>query len=173
MNKGLIILNTGNGKGKTTAALGLALRAAGQDMKVCFIQFIKGIETTGEAKACRSFAERIEFHVLGSGFSWEAESREEVAATALKAWEFARRKIMSGQYDMVILDEFTYLTTWGILPDDEVLNTLQTRPEGLHIVITGRNASKDLISAADLVTEMKEIKHPFSGGGKAVKGIEF
>jgi cob(I)alamin adenosyltransferase len=170
--KGLFIVFTGNGKGKTTAALGQALRMAGHKMRVCIIQFIKSMKNTGEAKALAALSESIEMHTIGSGFTWQSE-KAEVEAAARAGWELAREKISSNRYEMVILDEITYLLNEGILDKDEILEFLNNRPEELHIVITGRQASADLIEAADLVTEMREIKHPFQNGIKAGKGIEY
>jgi cob(I)alamin adenosyltransferase len=145
---------------------------AGHKMRVCIIQFIKSMKNTGEAKALASLSESIEMHTIGSGFTWESEEAT-VAAAARTGWELAQGKISSNQYDMVILDEITYLLNDGILDQNDVLNFLNNRPENLHIVITGRQASDGLIEAADLVTEMKEIKHPYQNGTKAGKGIEY
>jgi cob(I)alamin adenosyltransferase len=171
--KGLVLLFTGNGKGKTTAALGQALRAAGQGLKVCFIQFIKGSWQTGEEKALAHFKERIDFFVTGSGFTWQAEDRDKLIRETRKAFQFAGDKISSGEYDMVILDELTYLVKYGMVEEGEVVEMIRNRPETQHLVITGRDASDGLVAIADLVTEMREIKHPFSHGIKARKGIEF
>jgi cob(I)alamin adenosyltransferase len=171
-NKGLFIIFTGNGKGKTTAAIGQALRMAGHKMRVCIIQFIKSKKNTGEAKALAALSETVEMHTIGSGFTWQSEESE-VAAAARAGWQLAREKMSSSDYDMVILDEITYLLNDGILNQAEVLEFLNNRPEELHVVITGREASETLIEVADLVTEMKEIKHPFQNGIKAGKGIEY
>ncbi len=171
--KGLLIINTGNGKGKTTSALGLALRAAGNSMKVCIIQFIKGNKDTGEAKALARFSDLIEIHTLGSGFTWQARNPDEPRDAAHAAWKVAREKIAGNTFNMVILDEFTYALNLGYLEKDEVLCTILKRPPELHLVITGRDADADLMARADLVTEMREIKHPFQHGGKALRGIEF
>jgi cob(I)alamin adenosyltransferase len=170
--KGLFIIFTGNGKGKTTAAIGQALRMAGHTMRVCIIQFIKSKKNTGEAKALAALSESIEMHTIGSGFTWQS-TEAEVTAAARAGWELAKEKINSSRYDMVILDEITYLLNGGILNQAEVLEFLHNRPENLHIVVTGRQASETLIEAADLVTEMKEIKHPYQNGIKAGKGIEY
>jgi len=171
--EGLVIINTGNGKGKTTAALGQALRAAGHGMQICIIQFIKGQSRTGEALAIKkAFPEQIEFHVTGTGFSWQQE-KEKVEAAALAGWRLAQKKIMSDAFEMVILEELTYLMHLNILPEEEILAILRERPKRLHIVLTGRNASAGLIACADLVTEMREIKHPYKTGILAQKGIEF
>jgi cob(I)alamin adenosyltransferase len=170
--KGLFIVFTGNGKGKTTAAIGQALRMAGHKMRVCIIQFIKSKKNTGEAKALAALSETVEMHTIGSGFTWQSEESE-VAAAARSGWELAQKKMNSNDYDMVILDEITYLLNDGILDQAAVLDFLNNRPEELHVVITGRQASETLIELADLVTEMREIKHPFQNGIKAGKGIEY
>lgn len=171
--QGLVIINTGHGKGKSTAAFGQALRAAGQGLKVCIIQFIKGQAKTGEALAFASaFPDRIELHIAGTGFTWQQE-RETVKAAALAGWELARGKILSNAYDLIVLDEITYLIGFGIVPEEEVISLLRKRPKRLHLVITGRDAGPGLIDYADLVTEMCAIKHPFAKGIKAQKGIEF
>lgn len=171
--QGLIILYTGNGKGKTTAAFGQALRAAGHGLKVCVIQFIKGKWQTGEAKGIAQHGDLIAMHTIGTGFTWEAKDREEVTHAARAGWDLAKDKIMSDRYDMVILDEITYLVTYDIVSEEDVLDLLADRPDRLHIVLTGRAASPGLIAAADTVTEMKEIKHAFKSGVKARKGIEY
>ncbi|OGR06098.1 MAG: cob(I)yrinic acid a,c-diamide adenosyltransferase [Deltaproteobacteria bacterium RIFOXYD12_FULL_50_9] len=171
-NKGYLIIYTGNGKGKTCAALGQALRAAGHGLKVCIIQFIKANDATGEAKMLGALADQIELHVMGSGFTWQAGDGKELQEAASKGWRLAREKIQSDAFDMVILDELTYLPIHNLLPETEIIEFLQTRPERLHIVVTGRGASQKLIAAADLVTEMVEISHPYQQGFKARKGIE-
>ena len=171
--KGLTLINTGNGKGKTTAALGLALRAAGHNMRVCIIQFIKGGWQTGEAIALKKFQNQVDFHVMGSGFTWQAENLDEVIRQGRAAFDFARGKIDDNIYDMIILDELTYLVKYEIITENAVVGMINNRPSGLHLVITGRDAGEKMIAAADLVTEMREIKHPFSRGIKACAGIEF
>lgn len=173
MKKGLLIVNTGDGKGKTTAALGMAVRAAGHGMKVCFIQFIKGNWKYGELEAVKKFSDTIEFHVMGKGFTWESDDLEKDKIAARKAWDFAQKSLASGNYDLLVLDEFTYLLAYKIIDLQPVLETLANRPKDLHVVITGRKAPRELIAQADLVTEMKVIKHPFKEGIKAQKGIEF
>jgi len=170
---GLVLLHTGDGKGKSTAAFGQALRAAGQGLQVCIVQFIKGQFQTGEAKAFQALADKVEFHVKGSGFTWQQKDKEEVTRVARQAFDFAREKIMSGRYDMVVLDELTYLITYGMVDEAEVLDMIRCRPAGLHLVITGRDASEKLVAAADLVSEVRMIKHPYDAGVKAQKGIEF
>lgn len=172
--KGLILLYTGNGKGKTTAALGQVFRAAGHDLNAVIIQFIKNLENTGEIKAAKKiFAEHLEIHPMGTGFTWDSKDRDELQRAAEGGWSLAREKINSGDYAMVILDELTYALNYGLLDEDEIITFLKQKPESLHIIITGRDASDKLIALADLVTEMKEIKHPYHKGIKAMKGIEY
>jgi cob(I)alamin adenosyltransferase len=173
MKKGLIMINTGNGKGKTTAALGMAMRAAGQGMKTCFIQFIKGSWKYGEIEAIKKFAGTIDFHVMGKGFTWKSENMEEDRTAARTAWELAQKAIASKEYQLVILDELTYLLTYNMIGLDSVLNALAQKPSDLHVLITGRNAPQKLIEVADLVTEMQVVKHPLKNGIRAQKGIEF
>ncbi len=171
--KGLIIVNTGHGKGKTTAALGVLLRAWGRGMRPCVIQFIKQ-ETGawGEVRAAEKLG--IEWYKLGDGFTWLSKDMDETVAKALHAWEVAREKIASGEYDLIILDEFTYPLKYGWLDTNEVIAWLREhKPPDLHIIITGRDAPPELIEFADLVTEMRKIKHPFDQGIRAQPGIEF
>ena len=169
---GLLIVHTGNGKGKTTAALGILLRAAGRDMSVGMFQFIKSGETRyGEHIA----AERLGITItpLGDGFTWLSENIAEDRALAEKGWALCREAIIAGTYDVLILDELTYALTFGWLDTDEVLRTIRERPVGTHVVVTGRKASDALIAAADLVTEMNVIKHPYKEQGiGAQPGIE-
>jgi cob(I)alamin adenosyltransferase len=173
-NKGQILLYTGNGKGKTTAALGQALRAAGHDFKIVIIQFIKNMDNTGEVKAAKKiFADHLEIYPMGTGFTWNAKDKKELRQAAEKGWALAKDKINSGRYNMVILDELTYPLNYNLLDQDEVVEFLKQKPVPLHIIITGRDANDLLIDLADLVTEMKEIKHPYQKGVKATKGIEF
>lgn len=173
-HKGIIMLYTGNGKGKTTAALGQVLRAAGHGFKVAIIQFIKNVKNTGEIKAAKKiFADHLEIYPMGTGFTWDAKDMDELRSAAEKGWTLAREKILSGSYSMVILDELTYALNYGLLDQDAVLDFLKQKPEKLHIIITGRDASDKLIALADLVTEMREIKHPYQHGVKARKGIEY
>jgi cob(I)alamin adenosyltransferase len=173
-HKGLILLYTGDGKGKTTAALGQVLRAAGHGFKAAIVQFIKNMENTGEIKAAKKiFAEHLEIYPMGTGFTWNAKDREELRRAAEQGWSLAREKIQSGKYRMVILDELTYALNYGLLDQNEVIAFLEQKPAKLHIIITGRDASEKLIALADLVTEMREIKHPYKKGIKAMKGIEY
>jgi len=172
--KGLIIVHTGEGKGKSTSAYGLALRAAGNKMKVFVLQFMKGQWKTGERKAVESLSPWIEVVAIGDGFTWDTNDPEQDRRTASKAWNIVKPRLLSGEYQMVILDEINYVLGYGFLDEKEVLKTLQNKPASVHVVCTGRNASKELIEIADLVTEMKCLKHPFAEQGiPAQKGIEF
>jgi cob(I)alamin adenosyltransferase len=170
--QGLVIVNTGNGKGKTTAALGLLLRAWGRGMRVCMLQFIKARTANfGEEQAARKLG--VEMIPLGDGFTWNSQDIEKDRALAREGWALCREKIASGGYEIVIPDEITYCFTYGWLDVQEVIGVLRERPEGQHVVLTGRDAPEALIEFADLVTEMREIKHPFKDGVKAQRGIEF
>jgi cob(I)alamin adenosyltransferase len=173
MTKGLLIVNTGEGKGKTTAALGMVLRAWGRGFRICVIQFIK-TETGGwgEIKAAKKLG--IEWHATGDGFTWLSKDMDETTARAVRGWGIAKEKIASNQYDLIVLDEFTYALHFGWLDTREVLEWLRlNRPPGLHLVITGRSAPEALIEQADLVTEMRIIKHPYDQGIQAQPGVEF
>ncbi len=173
ITRGLVIVYTGDGKGKTTAALGLALRAHGQGLRVCVIQFIKDERGRwGERMA----TERLgwEWHTLGSGFVWDPAHQEEAHRRALAAWQLAQERIANGAFDLVVLDEFTYPLAFGWLEVDATLAWFaEHRPPTLHLVITGRGAPEALIAAADCVTEMRCVKHPYDAGIAAQKGIEF
>ena len=173
MSQGLLIVNTGNGKGKTTAALGQAFRAVGHGFRVCFLQFLKGSWKYGELEAAKRFEDLMEIRALGRGFTWKSEDLNEDIQSARDAWDLAKQVIASGKFKMVVLDELTYLITYGMVAEEDILNTFRNRPPELHIVVTGRDASPGLIELADLVTEMNEIKHPFRNGVKAQRGIEF
>ena len=173
MKKGLLMVFTGNGKGKTTSALGMALRSAGHGLNVCFIQFIKGSWKYGEMEAVKRYEDFIDFHVMGNGFTWKSKDPEKDKKTAQQAWQFAREVMASGRYHLVVLDEFTYLPHYDMIDLQEVLDTLASKPSNLHVVITGRNAPQELFDAADLVSEIQAIKHPLKAGIKAQKGIEF
>jgi cob(I)alamin adenosyltransferase len=169
--RGLVIINTGNGKGKTTAALGLMVRALGRGLRVAMFQFIKSrTHLYGE----HMMAERLGAHILplGDGFTWESSNIEFDKGLAAEGWEECCRSILSGQYDMVILDELTYLINYDWLPLEDVLDVLRRRDPNMHIVITGRDAPAGLVEIADLVSEVKEVKHPFKQGIRAQAGIE-
>ena len=171
--KGLIIVHTGSGKGKTTAALGLAFRALGQGMKVGVVQFIKGAIPTGEAALAARLDPDLRMYTMGDGFTWNTQDREQDTASARKAWEQAVALLRDPSMDMVILDELNVVLKHGYLPLDEVLNELRGKREMLHVVVTGRNARDELIELADVVTEMKLLKHPYRSGVKAQKGVEY
>jgi len=172
---GLIIVHTGTGKGKTTAALGMALRGAGYGYRTLMIQFIKGSMRYGELDGAEMLAPLVDIIPMGKGFirtDKSGPSPEDIQAVR-DAWEFAKTKIADNSYEMIVLDEINYAIDYGLLPVDEVVETLQKKPKSLHLVLTGRNAHAKIIEIADLVTEMKEIKHPYQKGIKAQKGIEF
>jgi cob(I)alamin adenosyltransferase len=169
--KGLVIINTGNGKGKTTAALGLMFRSLGRGLRVVMFQFIKSRDNLyGEHLISERLG--VEIVPLGDGFTWESKDIEFDRALAAEGWSECRRRIESGAYDMVILDELTYTINYGWLSVEEVLDVLKRRDPQMHIVITGRDAPKELIEFADLVSEIQEIKHPFKRGIRAQEGIE-
>jgi len=173
VKKGLVIVNTGDGKGKTTASLGVILRAWGRGFHICMIQFIKSsTANTGEVKAAKKLG--IEWYKTGDGFTWRSKDLEETTARARHGWELAQEKIASGEYDLIVLDEFTYALHFGWLDTAEVIDWLRAnKPQNLHLVITGRSAPPELIAYADLVTEMNLIKHPHEQGIKGQPGIEF
>ena len=173
--KGLLIVFTGNGKGKTTAALGVALRAVGHGFKVLMIQFIKGPWPSGELEAATRLGDSFEIRPMGGGFVKTAPRGPDPSdiARARQAWQAAVEAIQSGKYDILILDEINYAVDYGLIPLEQMLEALRNRPEKLHVICTGRNAAAELSEAADVVTEMKEIKHPFASGRRAEKGIDF
>jgi cob(I)alamin adenosyltransferase len=173
--RGLLIVNTGNGKGKTTCALGLMMRAAGQGLKCCMIQFMKSRnDRYGEHVAAEKLG--IEIHTMGDGFTWDTKNPEQDRQTARATWTLCVEKLRSREYDLLVFDELVYVLSYDMLPIEEVLeefrNARASQP-ALHIVVTGRDAPAALIEAADLVTEMREVKHPFNAGIRAQRGIEF
>jgi cob(I)alamin adenosyltransferase len=172
---GLLMVHTGNGKGKTTCALGLMMRAAGRGLKCCMIQFMKSRnDRYGEHESAEKLG--IEVHTMGDGFTWDTKNPEQDRATARETWELCVEKLRSGDYDLLVFDELVYVLSYDLLPTSEVLAEIQSvrkSQPALHIVVTGRDAPAELIAAADLVTEMKEIKHPFNAGIRAQQGIEF
>lgn len=173
MRHGLVIVNTGNGKGKTTAMLGTLLRAWGRQMRVCVVQFIKA-ETGnwGEIRAAKKL--EIEWHALGDGFTWTSKDLEASGNKARQAWALAQEKIACGAYDVLALDEVTYAFQYGWLDVNQVIEWLRAnKPADLHLIFTGRDAPPELVEYADLVTEMREIKHPFQKGILAQAGVEF
>lgn len=173
--RGLLIVHTGNGKGKTTCALGLMMRAAGRGLKCCMIQFMKSRnDRYGEHEAAEKLG--IEVHTMGDGFTWDTKNREQDIKTARETWDLCVQKLRSGEYDMLVFDELVYVLSYDMLPVSEVLKEIEAirlEQPALHIVVTGRDAPTELIAAADLVTEMTEIKHPFNSGIRAQQGIEF
>jgi len=174
VEKGLLIVHTGAGKGKSTAAFGMAVRAVGHGMKVGVIQFVKGAMTTGEKAVFDRFPDEIEFRAMGDGFTWDTQNRAADMASARRAWDEVKRMIGDPSYQMVVADELNIVLRYDYLPLDEVLDVLRGRPEMTHVVVTGRNAPDPLIEAADLVTEMTLVKHPFRDQGvKAQAGVEF
>ena len=172
--KGLIIINTGQGKGKTTAALGMGLRTLGHNHKVAIIQFIKGGWEPGESLALRIFEDKLKFHAYGEGFTWETQDRNKDISLIKSSWRKALTYIEDPNYKLIILDEIIVAIKLGYIDEDEIIKGINLRPELTHVVLTGRGASKKLIDSADLVTEMKLIHHPFREQGvKAQEGIEY
>ncbi len=173
IEKGLIIIHTGKGKGKSTAAMGLAVRAIGNGMKVGIIQFVKGVWETGERVVFDKFPELVTVRAMGEGFSWETQDRQRDILAAENAWKMSKEMMADPSYNIVILDELNIPLRYGNLDIEMILKFLRMKRHDLHVVITGRNAKSELIEIADLVTEMTQIKHPFRSGVKAQKGIEF
>ena len=173
---GLVIVYTGNGKGKTTAALGLALRAIGYEHKVCMLQFIKGSWHYGEMDSSKRLEPNFELIAIGKGFVGildDNSPREEHEKYAAEALRICRKKIHSEKYDLVILDEVNYAINLGLIDVQEIIKLIKEKPSNLDLVLTGRDVKEEIVELADLVTEMKEIKHPFKSGIKAKKGIDF
>ncbi|MEG8040625.1 cob(I)yrinic acid a,c-diamide adenosyltransferase [Sphingomonas sp. LR60] len=173
VEKGLLIVHTGAGKGKSTAAFGMAVRAMGHGMKVGVVQFVKGAMTTGEKAIFDAFPELIEFRAMGDGFTWDTQDRAADVASARAAWDEVQRMLADPEIAMVIADELNIVLRYDYLPVDEVVAVAAARAPMKHLVITGRNAPDALIEAADLVTEMTQVKHPFRAGVKAQAGVEF
>ncbi|MCC7168675.1 MAG: cob(I)yrinic acid a,c-diamide adenosyltransferase [Rhodospirillales bacterium] len=171
--KGLLIVHTGPGKGKTTAALGLALRALGHGMRVGIVQFVKGARDSAERKALERFAPLVSIEALGEGFTWETQDRQRDIEAALRAWKAAERHLADPQCALVVLDELNIVLRDATLPIERVLAALAARPAHQHVVATGRGAPEALVAAADLVTEMSLVKHPLKAGIQAQPGIEF
>jgi cob(I)alamin adenosyltransferase len=173
IERGLLIVHTGKGKGKSTAAFGMVFRCIGHGFKSGIIQFVKGAWGTGERTVLEKFPDLVTIKAMGEGFTWETQDIERDMAHARAGWEEAKRLIADPSYKMVLLDELNIVLRYDYLPLEEVLDVLKSRPMDKHIVITGRNAKEELIELADLVTEMEMIKHPFRSGVKAQAGIEF
>jgi cob(I)alamin adenosyltransferase len=175
VEKGLLIVHTGNGKGKTSAALGMVFRHIGHEMPVGIVQFTKSAKwDTGEARLLNKFPDLVTLHIMGEGFTWETQDRARDIAAARAGWEQAKALIRDDRHHLVLLDELNIVLRYDYLPLDEVLTFLrEEKPADKHVVITGRNAHENLIEMADLVTDMTMVKHPFRQGVKAQKGIEF
>lgn len=173
--KGLLIVNTGDGKGKTTCAIGLMVRAAGQGLKCCMIQFMKSkTDTYGEHLSLEKLG--VEVHTMGDGFTWDTNDKAQDIKTSEETWDLCREKMNSGDYDLLVFDELVYVLDYGFLDEEKVIAEIlaaKNDQPALHLVATGRNASEKLIEAADLVSELKEVKHPFHSGIFAQQGIEF
>jgi cob(I)alamin adenosyltransferase len=168
----LVIVNTGDGKGKTTAAIGIVVRAVARGWRVCVVQFVKAAGwRTGEEAVARRLG--VEWRTTGDGFTWDAEDLERSAELSREAWTGAREAIGSGAFDLVVLDEVTYPVGWGWIDPDDVVSTIRERPERVNIVITGREASDALLDLADTVTEMRNVRHAFDRGVRARRGIDF
>jgi cob(I)alamin adenosyltransferase len=173
VEKGLLIVHTGPGKGKSTAAIGLMLRMIGRGRNTAMVQFIKGAWDTGERRILQGFGPQVEWHTMGEGFTWETQDRERDIAACRRAWETACRLLARSDLSLLVLDELNIALRYDYLSVDEVLAAFARRPAMMHVVVTGRNAKPALVEAADLVTEMVAAKHHFAAGVKAQEGIEF
>ncbi|MET4698304.1 cob(I)alamin adenosyltransferase [Constrictibacter sp. MBR-5] len=173
IEKGLLIVNTGKGKGKSTAAFGMVCRAVGHGFRVGVVQFVKGRRETGERKLLSAFPDQVTMVAMGDGFTWETQDRQRDIAAAREAWDKAKAMIADPSYRMVLLDELNIVLRYDYLPLDEVLDTLRSKPADTHVIVTGRNAKDELIEIADLVSEIEVVKHPFRSGVKPQAGIEF
>jgi cob(I)alamin adenosyltransferase len=171
--RGLLIVHTGTGKGKSTAAFGMVLRCLGHGMRVGIVQFVKGVWGTGERAVLERFPELVTMKAMGEGFTWETQDRARDIAAARAAWDQAKAMIADPAYRLVLLDELNIVLRYDYLPLEDVIATLSAKPRDLHVVVTGRNAKPELVDIADLVTEMTLLKHPFRSGVKAQTGIEF
>jgi len=171
--KGITLVNTGDGKGKSSSAFGIVFRAAGWDLKVCVIQYIKGKWKTGEQKAGEKF-DTIKWYTMGDGFTWDTKNPEHDIKTARHIWEFSKKNILSEEFDLVLLDEINYCISYGWITGEEVADFMTNgKPFWLHLILTGRDAPQEIIEAADTVTEMSKIKHAFDSGILAEQGVEF
>ena len=169
---GIVIIYTGHGKGKTTAAFGMAFRALGRNMRVGIVQFIKGKWPTGERKFVETL-DGIDMHVMGKGFTWESNDISQDKRAAQAAWEQSQRMILGGEHPIVILDEITYAINYGFIEESDVIRCLQDRPESVTVVLTGRNAGEKLQDVADLVSSMEVVKHPYAKGKPALIGVDY
>lgn len=173
LERGLLIVHTGNGKGKSSSAFGMAIRSLGWGMKVGIVQYVKGSWETGEKNFFQANPDLLTFEVMGEGFTWDTQDRGRDIEAAKAAWERSKELILDPDYDFIILDELNIVLRQDTLPIDEIVAFLNDRPMTKHICITGRNAKPELIAIADLVTEFEEVKHPFKAGFKAQKGVEY
>jgi cob(I)alamin adenosyltransferase len=173
LERGLLIVHTGNGKGKSSSAFGMAIRSLGWGMKVGIVQYVKGSWETGEKNFFQANPDLLTFEVMGEGFTWDTQDRARDIEAAKAAWERSKELILDPDYDFIILDELNIVLRQDTLPIDEIVAFLNDRPMTKHICITGRNAKPELIAIADLVTEFEEVKHPFKAGFKAQKGVEY
>ena len=171
--RGLVIVHTGSGKGKTTAAFGMVLRCIGHGMRVGIVQFVKGAWGTGERTVLARFPDLVTCRAMGEGFTWDTQDRARDIAAARAAWEMAQAMLADPSYRLVLLDELNIVLRYGYLAVGDIVAALKAKPRDLHVIVTGRNAPSELIEAADLVTEMTLVKHPFRAGVKAQAGIEF
>ena len=171
--QGITLVHTGSGKGKSSSAFGMVFRAAGWGLNVCVIQFIKGKWKTGEQLAAEKFA-HIEWHTMGDGFTWDTKNPQQDIKTSQKIWDFSRQIILSEKFDMVLLDEINYCSSYGWISGEQIAEFIKTeKPSWLHLILTGRDAPQTVIDAADTVTEMSKIKHAFDTGILAAQGVEF
>jgi cob(I)alamin adenosyltransferase len=173
IEKGLLMVHTGPGKGKSTAAFGLALRMLGRGRRVAVVQFIKGAWDSGERRALETFGDRVAWRSMGEGFTWETQDLARDVAAAERAWAQAEAFLDDPSFGLVVLDELNIALRYGYLPLERVVARLAARREGLHVVVTGRNAKPELVEAADCVTEFGAVKHHFAAGVKAQEGVEF
>lgn len=173
IQKGLLIVYTGNGKGKSTAAFGAVFRSLGRGFRVAVVQFIKGKWISGEIKALESFGNKVEYHAVGEGFTWDTKDLQRDIACAEKGWAECVRLLKEGKHDVYLFDEILYVLKYRFLKEEKVLSDLAIKPPQSHLILTGRDASPAIIERADLVTEMREIKHPYNQGIVAQAGIDY
>ena len=171
--KGLVLVNTGNGKGKTSASLGVAFRALGWDWKVLIVQFFKGKWNPGEQKVIEKYNLPIDYKPFGSGFTWEEKNKKKIKDECQKAWDYSKEHIQKADYDLIIMDEINIAMHFDFIDTNDVVETLKNRQKWLHVIMTGRNVPEKIKEAADLVSEINPIKHPFEKGIPAQQGIEF
>lgn len=173
IEKGLVIIHTGKGKGKSTAAFGMVCRALGHGFNVGVVQFVKGKWETGERRVLEAFSDQVTVATMGEGFTWETQDRRRDIAAAETAWAKAKEMIADKRYRMVLLDELNIVLRYNYLPVEDVIETLSNKPEDTHVIVTGRNAKEELVDIADLVTDMTMVKHPFRSGVRAQAGVEY